>query len=232
MRCRPLQQIFLCIRSQLLLELLAQSAGGSSCQVSRMSSVSHWIAFVCRLVLSHGHRSSTITARLSTCGLAPACRRLCATAEDSDLALTQFLARVPILPEAPRAVVATGILVLVWRAGLHHPCFCSTRFCCQVKISFVLCVDCCRNSFRSYLWATGSKSLMFSSSNCSQTVVSWTRPQGIRWNNYEDMNWFSIWFLSSVSHVFLPALICVSDVVSNSVSRVNSYSIAMWSWSS
>jgi hypothetical protein len=76
-------------------------------------SVSRWIAFVCRLVLSHGRRSSTITARLSSCGLAPACRRLCATAEDSDLALTQFLARVPILPEAPRAVVATGILVLV-----------------------------------------------------------------------------------------------------------------------
>jgi hypothetical protein len=52
-------------------------------------------------------------------------------------ASARFLARVPISPEAPHTIAATSVLVLVWRAGLHHPRFCSTRFCCHVRMSFV-----------------------------------------------------------------------------------------------
>jgi hypothetical protein len=95
-----------------------------------------------------------------------------------------------------------------------------------------LCVDCCRNSSLSYSWATGSKSSRFSSSNRSHVVISRTRPQDVRWNAWEDINWVLVWFFSSISHVFLPASICVSAVVPNPVLRADSFSIAMRSWRS
>jgi hypothetical protein len=61
-------------------------------------------------------------------------------------------------------------------------------------ILFVLWLDCCRNLFRSYFWATRLKRSMFSSFNYSQTVVFWTRPQWVWRNAYENMNWVLVWF--------------------------------------
>jgi hypothetical protein len=40
-----------------------------------------------------------------------------------------------------------------------------------------------------------------------------TSSQGVRWNACEDMNWFLVWVLSSVSHVVLPASIRVSTMI-------------------
>jgi hypothetical protein len=80
-------------------------------------------------------------------------------------------------------------------------------------------------------WAIGSKTSRFPSSNQSETVVFWTRMQVVRWNVCDDMNLVLARFLSPVSHVFLLALIRGSAVVTNSVPRVNSCSIAIWSWS-
>jgi hypothetical protein len=61
-------------------------------------------------------------------------------------------------------------------------------------ILFVLWLDCCRNLFRSSFWATRLKRSMFSSFNYFQTVVFWTRPQWVRRNAYENMNWVLVWF--------------------------------------
>jgi hypothetical protein len=78
-------------------------------------------------------------------------------------------------------------------------------------------------------WATGSKSSRFYSLNCSLTVTSRTRPSGIRWNACEDISCSSARFLSSISHVVLLALFCVSAAVSNPVLKADSFAIAVWS---
>jgi hypothetical protein len=64
-------------------------------------------------------------------------------------------------------------------------------------------------------WVTGSKDSRIYDSNCSPTLISWTRPSGVRWNDCEDINRFSIWFSSSVSLGSLPVPSCVSVVVPN-----------------
>jgi hypothetical protein len=76
------------------------------------------------------------------------------------------------------------------------------------------------------------KSSRFPSFDHSQSVAFQTRPQYVRWNVCEDMNWVFVRFLSSILHVFLPTSICVFAVVPNTVPRVDSFSIAMWSWPS
>jgi hypothetical protein len=102
---------------------------------------------------------------------------------------------------------------------------------CEQLCHFWLCEISCGDS-RYSSWVTGPKDSRLSSSNHFFAVISQTRPPGIRWNDCEDINYFSIWFLSSISHVVLPTLIYVSAAVTNSVPRANSFAITMQSWPS
>jgi hypothetical protein len=79
-------------------------------------------------------------------------------------------------------------------------------------------------------WVTESKDFSICSLNHFFMVIFRTWPPGVRWNICEDINCYSIWFLSSILHVVLLAPIRVSVVVHNLVPRVNSCSIAIWSW--
>jgi hypothetical protein len=85
--------------------------------------------------------------------------------------------------------------------------------------------------YRYSSWVTGSKHSKIRGLNCSSAVISRTRPPVVRWNAYDDIYCSLIWFLSSISHVFLLAPIRVSAAVPNPVLNVNRCSIAMWSWS-
>jgi hypothetical protein len=49
------------------------------------------------------------------------------------------------------------------------------------------------------LESSDQKTQRFSSSNYTPVAISWTRPPGVWWNDCEDINRSSIWFLSSVS---------------------------------
>jgi hypothetical protein len=68
--------------------------------------------------------------------------------------------------------------------------------------------------------------------NCSSVVISQMRQLVVRWNACEYINYFLIWFSSSILHVVLPTLICVFAVISNLISRVDSLSIVRRSWPS
>jgi hypothetical protein len=66
--------------------------------------------------------------------------------------------------------------------------------------------------------------------NRSPVVVFRTRPAGVRWNAWEEINCFWVEFLSSISHVFLLALFRVFVAVPSPVSNADSLSIARRSW--
>jgi hypothetical protein len=85
---------------------------------------------------------------------------------------------------------------------------------------------------RYWSWVTGPKDSRFPTPNYTLTMNSRTRTPIVWWNGCKDINCFSSRFLSSISHVFLLALIHVSVVVLNPVSRAYSLSIAMRYWSS
>jgi hypothetical protein len=76
------------------------------------------------------------------------------------------------------------------------------------------------------------KGSRFTSRNCTLIMVFWTYPKVVRWIVCDDINWFLVRFLSSVSHVFLPSLIHDFIAVSNPVPRADSLSIVMRSWRS
>jgi hypothetical protein len=108
---------------------------------------------------------------------------------------------------------------------------CSSIGCHSSILLFWWCDDSCR--WKPLLsWVTGSKDSRLSSLNRSSTVISRTRPPGVRWNDYKDINCSLIWFLLSISHVFLLASFCVSTAIPNPVSRANRFSIAIRSWPS
>jgi hypothetical protein len=77
------------------------------------------------------------------------------------------------------------------------------------------------DSWYSY-WVVGSEDLMVRGSNRFFTIIFWTRPPDVRWNNCEDINSSLIWFLSSILHVFLLGPIHISVAVPNPVLRVDS----------
>jgi hypothetical protein len=103
---------------------------------------------------------------------------------------------------------------------------------CQVFCSIPDLVSFAVGEARLCSCATGLKSLMICSLNCSPVVVSQTRPLGVQWNASEGINCSSIRFLSSISHVVLLTLFRASTAIPNPVLRADSLCIARWSWPS
>jgi hypothetical protein len=68
--------------------------------------------------------------------------------------------------------------------------------------------------------------------NRSSVVIFCTHSSGIRWNDYEDINWFLSWFLSSIPDVVLLAMFYVFAVIPSPVLRTDNLSIAIRSLSS
>jgi hypothetical protein len=175
---------------------------------------------------------------------------------------TQQLLGLRFLRQERHSVLPRACALSAWRStaapaiATAHPSFLflcmvfmSEWFCClpvmiftcthqvlskMLVSSFVIsdCVKFLAGDSRYSSWVTGPKDSRLSSSNHFFTVISQTRPPGIQWNDCEDINYFSIWFLSSISYMVLPTLIYVSAAVTNSVPRANSFAITMQSWPS
>jgi hypothetical protein len=101
-----------------------------------------------------------------------------------------------------------------------------SAFSCSVPEFIVICVG--WSWYDS--WVAGSKDSSIPGSNCSFMVIFQTRPPDIQWNACKDINQFSIWFLSTISHEVLLTSTCISVVVPNLVPRADSLSIARRCW--